>query len=175
MSEWGIINGNPIIFQMGSSPKWDIGHVTVTRHGEHITSFTLHDFVLTLVPRHLLETPRSHHSLLKVQDAPGNGYDWERDNVNKKWGAWENWRVGRDIGDDIGGSWWEMVRLLHFLLVSANCLGPGGHGGVQYLKVACPSHIRNRRSKKLSRIWTSLHSPVFNSSAQGWEGKKLIS
>ena len=170
MSEWGIINGNPIIFQMGSSPKWDLGHVSITRHGEHVTSFTLHDFVLTLVPRHLLETPRSHHSLLKVQDAPENGYDWERDNVNKKWGreeigGWAEILVMILVG--VGEKWWDYCI---FLLVSANCLGPGGHGGVQYLKVACPSHIRPRRSK----IWTSLHSPVFNSSAQGWEGKKLI-
>ena len=110
MSEWGIINGNPIIFQMGSSPKWDIGHVTVTRHGEHITSFTLHDFVLTLVPRHLLETPRSHHSLLKVQDAPENGYDWERDNVNKKLGCeeiggWAEILVMILVG--VGEKWWD--------------------------------------------------------------------
>ena len=110
MSEWGIINGNPIIFQMGSSPKWDLGHVTVTRHGEHVTSFTLHDFVLTLVPRHHLETPRSHHSLLKVQDAPENGYDWERDNVNKKWGreeigGWAEILVMILVG--VGEKWWD--------------------------------------------------------------------
>ena len=66
-----------------------------------------------------------------------------------------------------------MVRLLHFLLVSANCLGPGGHGGVQYLKVACPSHIRPRRSKKIEQN-LNLHSPVFNNSAQGCEGKKSL-
>ena len=171
MSEWGIINGNPIIFQMGSSPKWDIGHVTVTRHGEHITSFTLHDFVLTLVPTYHFETPRSHHSLLKIQDAPENGYDWERDNVNKKWGreeigGWAEILVMILVG--VGEKWWDYCI---FLLVSPNCLRPGDLGGVQCLKVACPSHIRPRRSK----IWTSLHSPVFNSSAQGWEGKKLIS
>ena len=104
MSEWGIINGNPIIFQMGSSPKWDIGHVTVTRHGEHITSFTLHDFVLTLVPTYHFETPRSHHSKYKTH--------LETDMIEKEIMLIRSGGVRKLAGGPRywWWYWWELVR-----------------------------------------------------------------
>ena len=61
--------------------------------------------------------------------------------------------------------WWEMVRLLHFLLLSANCVGPGGHGGVQYPGVSCPSSIHPPKTSPLPLdLWTP-YSHVFELSS----------
>ena len=52
-----------------------------------------------------------------------------------------------------------MVRLLHFLLLSANCGGPGGHGGVQYPWVSSPSSTLPLISKLPT---TAVFPPSFN-------------
>ena len=79
-----------------------------------------------------------------------------RSDVNKKW---DGVRILAGGGPRYWWQCWEMVRLLHFLLLSANCGGPGGHGGVQYPWVSSPSSTLPRISKLPN---TAVFPPSFN-------------
>ena len=79
-----------------------------------------------------------------------------RSDVNKKW---DGVRILAGGGPRYWWQCWEMVRLLHFLLLSANCGGPGGHGGVQYPWVSSPSSTLPLISKLPT---TAVFPPSFN-------------
>ena len=108
MSEWGIINGNPIIFKMSLIPEmrpW-----ACYRYKTWRTYYVIHAswFRTNFGSNVSFWDPKV--ASLKVQDAPGNGYDWERDNVNKKWGrekigGWAEILVMILVG--VGEKWWD--------------------------------------------------------------------